>query len=345
MQANVDFSYLRDTLVSGHIKDGMHPDDTAGQARINKASVEVDKQLLILTQTACKAEKLEQALEAARLMSLPGTLDAAIKLAAFFHLPGLQERIGLIKEARLGESAIDRERRDSKWGYLVDNRTIVDSTIQVSDYASALRGKAANTYASLSKPLETGFQKRSLGDGSALGSKPIAATKLTKRNDSGHGSSEQDYEMVSAAEDQSVDQQEEDLYADETQDASMVDETPVPAAIKPARPHNPFAKTAMAVATPPTSSNPFAKKSGASGKTADLKRSASFFDRVEGTVPASKGASLLYVIQIGTDLFVRQRKESCRQRGRATIYALWTCTTCRRSHKEVKQRQEAQVCS
>jgi len=271
------------------MKDGAHPEDYSAQTRITKASLEVDKQLLILTQTACKAEKLEQALEAARLMTQPQSLEAAIKLAAFFHLPGLQERIGLIKEARLGESSVDRERRDSKWGHLVDNRTIVDSTIQVGEYALNTRGNGASTSAMLSKPLESGFQKRSLGDGSALGSKPVLAAKLTKRNDSGHGSSEQDYEMVPAAE-ETMEQQEEDL-SDETQEGQevLMLQASEPAPVAKARPHNPFAKTALAVSTPPTSSNPFAKKGAAGGKGADLKRSGSFFDRVEGTASSSKG--------------------------------------------------------
>lgn len=272
--------------MSNHIKDGAHPDDYAAQSRITKASLDTDKQLLILTQTACKAERLEQALEAARLMSQPQSLDAAIKIAAFFHLPGLQERIGLIKEARTGESAVDRDRRESKWGHLVDNRTIVDSSVQVEEYNSNPRRNGSSTAASLSRPLDN-VAKRSLGDGAALNARPIAAAvKLSKRNDSGHGSSEQDMEqdMPPPFDDESMQQVDEEEL-EETQEYRQPE---APAPVAKAKAHNPFAKTAMAVSTPPTSSNPFARKGAAGIKGTDLKRSGSFFDRVEGTASTSK---------------------------------------------------------
>jgi chromosome transmission fidelity protein 4 len=110
-----------------HRKDGATSED----ASLIQAELEMDKNLLKVLQTACKAEKLQQALDIANLLTHPQSVDAAAKLAGFFHLTGLQERIHSIKEAKMyqRESQWDN-RRKSKWAHLVDDRTVVDSGLE-----------------------------------------------------------------------------------------------------------------------------------------------------------------------------------------------------------------------
>lgn len=61
------------------------------------ARVQIDKELLQLVQGACKADALARALDLTRLMHSTSSLDAARKLADFYHLPGLSERIARVK--------------------------------------------------------------------------------------------------------------------------------------------------------------------------------------------------------------------------------------------------------
>lgn len=66
------------------------------------------KEMLQLVQGACKADNLQRALDVARLMHHSATIEAAAKVAAFYHLPGLQERIQSVK----GEK--EKEKREKR---------------------------------------------------------------------------------------------------------------------------------------------------------------------------------------------------------------------------------------
>lgn len=73
-----------------------------------------------MMQTACQADKLQRALDLARLLHLPATLEAAIKLAGFYRFPGLQEKIRLVKEARFDGRG--RERSEKAAGFIRNER-------------------------------------------------------------------------------------------------------------------------------------------------------------------------------------------------------------------------------
>ncbi|WFD31815.1 DNA polymerase alpha accessory factor Mcl1 [Malassezia sp. CBS 17886] len=66
-----------------------------GRIDVDAAALELeaDKALLQLVQLACKADKYARALDAARLLHSEATLDAALKIAHFFHLPSLADRM------------------------------------------------------------------------------------------------------------------------------------------------------------------------------------------------------------------------------------------------------------
>jgi chromosome transmission fidelity protein 4 len=231
----------------------------------------MDSSLIKIMQITSKADRLEQALEAARLLTQIQSLDAAARLAAFFHQPGLQERVLLIKEARSGEDLVDKERRESKWSHLIDNRTLVDSNRAAQDYTmqAASRGPKASASSVFSRPVEAPIGKQSFGDSSALAShKTYKTTAEAAKEDSGHGSSEHDYEQNAMDED-------EPLQYEEPMEETAPEPQPAPKAVS----KNPFAKTSKPKAPPPVNSNPFAKK--ATGNVKEIKRSDSFFNRVE----------------------------------------------------------------
>lgn len=114
--------FLRSSLRLGTLKDTLlaTPGSTAVKKEVNTVQVAQDKELLQMMQTACQADKLQRALDLARLLQLPATLEAAIKLAGFYRFPGLQEKIRLVKEARFDGRG--RERSEKAAGFIRNER-------------------------------------------------------------------------------------------------------------------------------------------------------------------------------------------------------------------------------
>jgi len=83
-----------DSAIRGSISLCQLRDTQADEHTIKQREISLDKELLQLVQGACKADNLQRALDLTRLMHNPGSVDAAAKIAGFYHLPGLQERMG-----------------------------------------------------------------------------------------------------------------------------------------------------------------------------------------------------------------------------------------------------------
>ena len=95
---------LRQSLLAGAIRDGRAATGTTLNAshRTNESDpalldMEADKALLQLVQLACKADRYGRALDAARSLHTETTLEAALKIAHFFHLPSLADRMEQIR--------------------------------------------------------------------------------------------------------------------------------------------------------------------------------------------------------------------------------------------------------
>lgn len=290
----------------GHQRDGADPDDYTAKTELARAELELDKHLLKLIQTACKADKLSQALDAAQMLSQPQSVDAAVKIAAFFRLQGLQERIEMVKETRTQgfvSSRWQREdaKRKSKYSHFEDHRTIADSVVP-----SAHRShEADHAKGALSKPFEAVSRNVSgaLSNGNVF-SKPVAA----QVGRTSGPSSEPDLVM---------DEDDEHEVQDEDGSSIVGGQTPAPKRPRlsdhhlsdPSNPRpstlvsirllsrlilttscrtatNPFAKKAApaedATSSPNGATNPFASGRAGPASRADLRKSGSFFDRVDG---------------------------------------------------------------
>ncbi|KIY53105.1 hypothetical protein FISHEDRAFT_63502 [Fistulina hepatica ATCC 64428] len=67
----------------------------------------IDKGILLLIQSACKSNDVARALELARLIRVPKIVDAAVKIAEFYHLSGLRERLLNLRQGRTDDDAED----------------------------------------------------------------------------------------------------------------------------------------------------------------------------------------------------------------------------------------------
>ncbi|KAJ7262195.1 hypothetical protein B0H12DRAFT_1321837 [Mycena haematopus] len=90
--------FERDVLMVEILRDGL--DDHLTSAEISKTEQRMDKDLLVLIQSACQNANIPRAIELAKLVHSERALDSVIKLANFFRLEGLKEKIQILKEIR-----------------------------------------------------------------------------------------------------------------------------------------------------------------------------------------------------------------------------------------------------
>lgn len=88
-------------------------DDELTTDDIAKRELALDKELIKLIQSACKGDRLARALDLTRLIHHAASIDVAIKVAAFYHLVGLQEKMEMIKEEREAADRLE-EARDKR---------------------------------------------------------------------------------------------------------------------------------------------------------------------------------------------------------------------------------------
>ncbi|RUP20387.1 hypothetical protein BC936DRAFT_139247 [Jimgerdemannia flammicorona] len=94
------FRHMRTNILTLHERDEAIANDELNdkQAGFAKVDIAMDKSLLQLIQFACKADKMQRALDLTATLQLTRSIDAAVKIAMFHHLPSLAERMNLVKE-------------------------------------------------------------------------------------------------------------------------------------------------------------------------------------------------------------------------------------------------------
>ncbi|PWN20570.1 hypothetical protein BCV69DRAFT_299053 [Microstroma glucosiphilum] len=120
--------YLRNTLLASSIRSAtaslvVRPTEEASDLA-NPAQLihEADKDLLQLIQLACKADKHARALDATRELHGSQMLDAALQIAAFFHLPSLADRMSSLREwIETRDERDERLERDGPAGVAIED--------------------------------------------------------------------------------------------------------------------------------------------------------------------------------------------------------------------------------
>lgn len=94
------------------LRDGLGEDELTTDA-LAARELALDKELIQLIQHACKTDRLARALDLARLLHLTPSFDMAIKVAGFYHLLGLQEKLEALKAERAADDRLEglRDRR------------------------------------------------------------------------------------------------------------------------------------------------------------------------------------------------------------------------------------------
>ncbi|SCZ96534.1 BZ3500_MvSof-1268-A1-R1_Chr8-2g10273 [Microbotryum saponariae] len=286
-QGQLEEKYLRETTFVSHRRDGASADDYDLTTTLARQELEVDKHLLMAIQTACKAERLEQALDATLLLSQKASLIAAAKIARFFNLPGLEERIQIVQEVKEAEGdGAPSKVREGKWSHLIDERNVRGS----GGFGGRSNDSNINVFA-------MGSKRSMMAPSSSMGMASVAPSyrdsSMARRPiDSQYGESlsepvgEDDEEMMDDLRASKRARSPEGSGDDEDLYESPVAETveAVPAHKKKAS--NPFRRRTPPPAgarTPVSPANPFASKKTGASKAADLHRTGSFFSRVEGT--------------------------------------------------------------
>ncbi|EGU12777.1 hypothetical protein RTG_00795 [Rhodotorula toruloides ATCC 204091] len=311
-QGQLAEKYLRESLFVQHRKDGAPAEDYSLKTELARQEVQTDKHLLQIIQTFCKADKLEAALDAVLLLSQPASLIAAAKIAAFFDLPSLGERIELLQQMRedAGDPDEANAKRQSKWAHLADDRFITSAPVGGAARSFGTPGAAAahlfgpggghanNDHSFSPRPSGSsafGSARRAFGTPASVGPSSSSKKRKSLQGPSAlagsDGAMQEDDDDALEYADEMVEEDEpasspkrmrvdsEEIQIEETQESAPA----------PKKAVNPFAKRASnAKPSASHAANPFADKKA--GKAKDLGRTDSFFHRVEGKeAPKAKG--------------------------------------------------------
>jgi len=132
MRQNIEALAIRDSQASS---SSSYEDSD----EIYRLELSMDKHILQLIQTACKADKLPRALDAARMLNSVKSIDSAVQIAAFYHLPGLKEKITALREVKERQirKREDDERRARYGGSSSSSRYVPPPTSTSMDFFDA----------------------------------------------------------------------------------------------------------------------------------------------------------------------------------------------------------------
>jgi chromosome transmission fidelity protein 4 len=290
--------YARDLILLGWNKDAL-VDTVLTTDEIAKGELSLDKGLVKLMQIAIKADQLQRAHDIVRLMHHSTSLDMALKMAQFYHLLGLEEKIKEWKRV-----VQDRERLEEERDARREWRTIGRPVGMGEELVSAQFGLASghpDGFDTAAFPRKSLGSAKPLTGATAFSKKSSKTDKFTLSGTTAHGDDIYDYDGGSPSVDGAIDV---DMSADltpapvprksppnsdgkrkrEQEDAMDVDvgisakKAKLEAPAKPVPTTNPFAKKAPAAVPAAAKPNPFARN-GSGAKS--MMKSTSFFEKVD----------------------------------------------------------------
>ncbi|TFK53583.1 WD40 repeat-like protein, partial [Heliocybe sulcata] len=102
----------RESMLLNIKRDALGDDLTSDE--ISRRELALDKELIQLIQHACKNDKLPRALELTGMLHHIPSFDMAIKVAGFYHLVGLREKMEALKEDRMSDDRLEGAREKRK---------------------------------------------------------------------------------------------------------------------------------------------------------------------------------------------------------------------------------------
>ena len=227
--AKFEGTALRNILLAGMARDMCAATGTIPETDPAALDMEADKALLQLIQLACKSEKYARALDAARNLHSEATLDAAIQIASFFHLPNLGERMESVRAPLVVRKELENDETERACGVgaLLRNTTSICVPGKQEESSSTAVPSASSARALLERDFEPPA--------------PRARSTLA----------EEGVVAASAAPESSLPSISSDIWpeptqsvASGTQDVDSLSVTPVPAVSATSTPRmNPFART------------------------------------------------------------------------------------------------------
>ena len=161
--------FARDWILLGWDKDAL-VDTVLTTDEIAKGELALDKGLIKLMQTAIKADQLQRAHDVVRLMHHSTSLDMALKMAQFYHLLGLEEKIKEWKRFVQDRERLEEE-RDARRGWKDASRPVGMGEELVSAQFGHSSGRPGGFDT-------TAFPRKSLGSAKPL----IGTTAFSKRS-------------------------------------------------------------------------------------------------------------------------------------------------------------------
>jgi chromosome transmission fidelity protein 4 len=131
------------------LRDGLA--DQLQSEEVARKELALDKYLIQLIQLACKAGHLQKAVDGVLALHHKASFDGASKIAGFYQLAGLQEKISKVKEAYSRRDRREEERSSRQSWYR-----------HAAPIAGISMGESSSTGrldASLNQPLQSGMRK------------------------------------------------------------------------------------------------------------------------------------------------------------------------------------------
>ena len=103
---NNPLSFARESMHLQIARDALSNEDVPDEVLARELAL--DKELVQLIQTACKNDKLPRALELTNMLHHTSSFDMALKVAGFYRLVGLQEKMEALKDDRIARGKPQR---------------------------------------------------------------------------------------------------------------------------------------------------------------------------------------------------------------------------------------------